>query len=126
MNIPVINSQVVVTVRFRDINYFADKPYKLLTLTGKVVKSQKWVKADSFSLETTDKEYPVKIIPASWVTDIKIISGKVDTVNEYIVMGSKGDKYIVRMVYNVLQCSCTGYKYHGKCKHADQIQKELK
>lgn len=30
-----------------------------------------------------------------------------------VVIGSKGDKYIV---YNG-KCSCTGYKYHGKCKH---------
>jgi hypothetical protein len=125
MNIPVINSQVVVTVRFRDINYFADKPYKLLTLTGKVVKSQKWVKADSFSLETTDKEYPVKIIPASWVTDIKIISGKVDTVNEYIVMGSKGDKYIVTKGAKQYSCTCVGFKFSAKCKHIQSIKDKL-
>ena len=52
---------------------------------------------------------------------------KEDTVEQkWTVTGSKGDKYIVRMADNMLQCSCTGYKYHGKCKHADQIQKEIK
>lgn len=45
---------------------------------------------------------------------------------KWTVTGSKGDKYIVRLVDNVLQCSCTGYKYHGKCKHAKQIQEQLK
>ena len=52
---------------------------------------------------------------------------KEDTVEQkWTVTGSKGDKYVVRMADNMLQCSCTGYKYHGKCKHADQIQKEIK
>jgi hypothetical protein len=125
MNIPAINSQVVVTVRYRDIYYFAEKPYKLVTLTGKVVKSQKWVKADSFSLETTDKEYPVKIIPVSWVTDIKIISGKVDTVNVYNVVGSKGDKYAVTKSANQYSCTCVGFKFAAKCKHIQSIKDKL-
>jgi hypothetical protein len=125
MNIPAINSQVVVTVRYRDIYYFAEKPYKLVTLTGKVVKSQKWVKADSFSLETTDKEYPVKIIPVSWVTDVKIISGKVDTVNVYNVVGSKGDKYTVTKSADQYSCTCVGFKFAAKCKHIQSIKDKL-
>ena len=45
---------------------------------------------------------------------------------KWTVTGSKGDKYTVRRVDGVLQCSCTGYKYHGKCKHAKQIEDKLK
>lgn len=45
---------------------------------------------------------------------------------KWTVTGSKGDKYTVRRIDGVLQCTCTGYKYHGKCKHAKQIEDKLK
>jgi len=45
---------------------------------------------------------------------------------KWTVTGSKGDKYIVSKMDGVLQCSCTGYKYHGKCKHAKQIEDQLR
>lgn len=30
-----------------------------------------------------------------------------------VVVGSKGDKYIVHNG----KCTCTGFKFHGKCRH---------
>lgn len=45
---------------------------------------------------------------------------------KWTVTGSKGDKYTVRKIDGVFQCSCTGYKYHGKCKHAKQIEDQVK
>jgi len=45
---------------------------------------------------------------------------------KWTVTGSKGDQYTVSRIDGVLQCSCTGYKYHGKCKHAKQIEDKLK
>ena len=40
------------------------------------------------------------------------------------VIGSKGNKYIVKLnpVTNVISCTCPGYSFRRKCKH----QKELK
>ena len=36
-------------------------------------------------------------------------------------VGSKGDKYVVQKIDNVLQCTCPGYKYRGECKHVKEI-----
>jgi hypothetical protein len=34
------------------------------------------------------------------------------------VQGSKGDKYYVRLEDSAAaECSCTGFKYRGECKH---------
>ncbi len=45
---------------------------------------------------------------------------------KWTVTGSKGDKYTVRKIDGIFQCSCTGYKYYGKCKHAKQIEDQVK
>ena len=40
------------------------------------------------------------------------------------VLGSKGDKYIVQKIDNVYNCSCSGFKFRGDCKHIKQIKDE--
>ena len=37
------------------------------------------------------------------------------------VKGSKGNVYTVRRSNDAYKCSCTGFKYHGRCKHIDLI-----
>ena len=43
-------------------------------------------------------------------------------VESWEVLGSKGDKYIVRKLDGVLQCNCSGYTYRGECRHVKQIE----
>jgi hypothetical protein len=106
MNIPTIGSKVSITVRFRTNYLYAPEPYEDVELTGTVVKSQRWVDADSFSLETTDASYPVKIIPS----------------RKFLVKGSKGE-YTVTQNGKHYSCTCIGFKYHGKCKHITAVAK---
>ena len=35
--------------------------------------------------------------------------------------GSKGDKYIVQKIDNMLKCNCPGYTFRGDCKHVKEI-----
>ena len=36
-----------------------------------------------------------------------------------IVIGSKGERYTITEVAGMLQCSCPGFKFRGKCRHIE-------
>lgn len=38
------------------------------------------------------------------------------------VKGSKGDVYTVSQLGALWTCTCSGYKFRGKCKHVDEIK----
>jgi hypothetical protein len=41
---------------------------------------------------------------------------------QWTVPSSKpGSEYVVTMVDNGFGCSCTGFNFHGKCKHVIEI-----
>ena len=40
------------------------------------------------------------------------------------VTGSKGDVYYVTQESGQYKCTCTGYKYHGTCKHIEKVINE--
>ena len=43
---------------------------------------------------------------------------------QWVLNGSKGNKYVVLQSELGYNCSCIGYKYHGKCKHIEQVTNE--
>lgn len=48
---------------------------------------------------------------------------KIDDENPGIpVTGSKGDVYYVTKENDEFKCTCTGFKYHGTCKHIDKVR----
>ena len=42
----------------------------------------------------------------------------------WAVVGSKGARYTVRAVQGRYTCTCPGFGWRGKCKHAAQVEKE--
>jgi len=40
----------------------------------------------------------------------------------WVVKGSKGDEYTVSELNGNLSCTCSGFKFRGKCKHAESIE----
>jgi hypothetical protein len=36
-----------------------------------------------------------------------------------IAIGSKGEKYTITEVAGMVQCSCPGFKFRGKCRHIE-------
>ena len=42
--------------------------------------------------------------------------------NEWIIFGSTGNKYTVRLVDNIFECSCIGFENHDKCYHSSYIK----
>lgn len=40
----------------------------------------------------------------------------------WTVTGSKGDKYVVEKTDNGYNCSCSGFKFRGACRHIKEIE----
>jgi len=54
--------------------------------------------------------------PSDWNFKGNTLVGTVWT-----VAGSKGSEYNVTLTEKGFECSCTGFTFHGKCKHAIEI-----
>ena len=39
----------------------------------------------------------------------------------WVVKGSKGDEYKVSELNGNLSCTCSGFKFRGKCKHSESV-----
>jgi hypothetical protein len=124
MNIPMPNSIVSVTTRYRNISIHSSDEYCFFQKQGKVIKSPKWVPADSFCVETGNPNFPMSVINMKYVSDIKIISGKTNSIRKFNVKGKKGE-HLVTLNGNHLSCDCIGFKYHAKCKHITAVRSKL-
>ena len=124
MNIPMPNSVVSVTTKYRSILINSNSEFTFYTKKGKVLKSPKWVPADSFCLETGNPNFPVSVINMNYVHDIKFISGQSNTIRKFKVKGKKGE-HMVTLSGQHLSCDCIGFKYHAKCKHVTAVKESL-
>lgn len=43
----------------------------------------------------------------------------------WTVTGSRGDEYTISLSDGYLSCSCSGFKFRGKCKHLEQIKNSV-
>ena len=124
IQIPSANSIVKVTASFRNINYYTSesKPFDESIIEGVVVNNPKWVDANSITIETGNKDFPVSIISIKNIKKVDIINGSTSDSTKYFnIQGSKGSTYVVSVRENQYSCTCTGFKYHGKCKHGEEV-----
>ena len=124
IQIPSANSIVKVTVSFRNINYYTSEtePFNESIIEGVVVNNPKWVDANSITIETGIKDFPVSIISIKNIKKVDIIKGSTSDSTKYFnIQGSKGSTYVVSVRENQYSCTCTGFKYHGKCKHGEEV-----
>lgn len=43
----------------------------------------------------------------------------INTADRWEIVGSSGNRYIVEREGGKLKCSCSGFKFRGKCKHVE-------
>ena len=124
IHIPSANSIVKVTVSHRNTNYFTSKskPFEESIIEGVVVNNPKWADANSITIETGNKDFPVSMIAIKNIKKVDIIKGSTSDSTKYFnVQGSKGSTYVVSVREGQYSCTCTGFKYHGKCKHGEEV-----
>jgi hypothetical protein len=78
----------------------------------------KHVSADCLALTTDIEDFPIRVIPRSWIA---FIDGAAYThtssqTSTRIVKGSKGEEYVVTMGARPT-CTCTGFAFRKTCKH---------
>lgn len=124
IRIPSANSIVKVTVSHRNTNYFTSvsDPFEESIIEGVVVNNPKWADANSITIETGNKDFPVSMIAIKNIKKVDIINGSTSDSTKYFnVQGSKGSTYVVSVREGQYSCTCTGFKYHGKCKHGEEV-----
>ena len=108
-----------VTVRnplFGSDRYRFHQP-EFFTYVGESI-TLKHVGADALALSTGILDWPVRVIPRSWIA---AIDGRdyqhTDTVAQTkTVKGSKGELYTVTLGAKPT-CTCTGFQFRRTCKH---------
>jgi hypothetical protein len=78
----------------------------------------KHVSMDSMALSTGDPEWPVRVIPRSWISSIDGEAYTHTTMARATrtVEGSKGELYTVTLGARPT-CTCTGFQFRRTCKH---------
>ena len=90
---------------------------KFFTYTGDSV-TLKHVGADSLALTTGIGDFPVRVIPRSWIDSIDgaVYTHTASPSQTKIVKGSKGEEYVVTIGAKPT-CTCTGFQFRRTCKH---------
>ena len=87
------------------------------TYVGEPV-SLKHVGADSLALTTGIADFPIRVIPRSWILSIDgtVYTHTASQTLSKIVKGSKGEEYTVTLGAKPT-CTCTGFQFRRTCKH---------
>jgi hypothetical protein len=90
----------------------------------KIIGYFKWHNPNDFELSRSqiklDRRYrKFKILQTGYV-----FANEKPQTKTWEIEGSKGNKYVVLQDELGYNCSCIGFKYHGKCKHIAKVTNE--
>lgn len=124
LSVPSIGSIVTVTTKVR--SWFLGNEQDILNVTvGKVIKNPTWLGADYFCVETGFTKHPMAMINIKRVESIKMSNGVKLQIQDFPVVGSKGKMYTVKKSNGSYSCNCTGFEFHGKCKHIQLVKEDV-
>ena len=100
----------------QDLWFFTQPKY--FEYQGEEVPKLKHVGADHLALTTGNPEWPVRVIPRSWIESIdgQAYKHTAPVAQTRTVQGSKGELYTVTLGAKP-SCSCTGFQFRKTCKH---------
>lgn len=124
MRVPTVGSKVIVKMNYNQGNSMIPPRPTVLEFEGTIVNPYNWLNDREFCM-TGDKSYPIRVINMSMVVDIKLISGKMKTIDMdtkvWNVKGSKGNKYVVTRTSSKWDCTCPGFTFRKTCKHVSEL-----
>ena len=124
LSVPSIGSVVTVTTKVR--SWFLNNEQDILNVTvGKVIKNPTWLGADYFCVDTGFVKHPIAMINIKRVESIKMSNGVKLQIQDFPVVGSKGKMYTVKKSNGSYSCNCTGFEFHGKCKHIQLVKEDV-
>lgn len=126
MQVPVVGSKVVVKTKYSQGSSMIPPQPTEVMFEGIVLNPYKWLSDREFCM-SGNKDWPIRVINMSQVTDIQLISGSLKTIDIdtkiFNVNGSKGNKYIVTRSKSKWECTCTGFGFRKTCKHISELSK---
>lgn len=72
--------------------------------------------ASKYRFDTKGRKFKEVANTWGWVEP-----GETPKTERWEIKGSKGDVYTVEREDGELKCSCSGFRFRGKCKHIDQV-----
>lgn len=107
-------------VDFRPPNH----TYLMSDSMSKIYGYFKWHSPKDFVLLQTPLRFDTRYRKFKILQNGYKFAGEKDDTKQWVIEGSKGNKYVVLQDELGYNCSCVGFKYNGKCKHIEQVKNE--
>jgi len=91
--------------------------------TGTVIRSHKAIREGQIGLTTGQRDFDMRVIDIDRIVGFESAKSA-PAVQEmtWVVKGSKGNEYVVRLEGKSYTCSCLGFVHRHACKHVDEIK----
>jgi len=117
-----LGSSVEIRTKHRSIYLYGKDEYEYTTIRGTVIKTPSYIDYPAVGLKTDDSFLPLSIIALSIIDGY--VEEEVPGISKAYTIQSKNSTYLVTVVNGKVQCSCTGFQYHRRCKHSDPFKEQ--